>query len=190
MYRSETSGESSATYPALARVPGHLFGICVAGISGRIYRAGDTRHEFAIMSVAKPFVFALVCEVFGAERVRQELGVNATGLPFDSLASVERSEDGRSNPMVNAGAIAAAGLVPGDGGAAKWRFLSEALSRFAGRDLTLSEDVYASASATNHATAPSRTCWPAGAGSPATRPRRSTCTPGRAACSPAPRTSR
>jgi glutaminase len=150
MYRSENSGESSATYPALARVPGHLFGICVAGISGRIYRAGDTRHEFAIMSVAKPFVFALVCEVFGAERVRHELGVNATGLPFDSLASVERSEDGRSNPMVNAGAIAATSLVPGDGGAAKWRFLSEGLSRFAGRDLTLSEDVYTSASATNH----------------------------------------
>jgi glutaminase len=150
MYRSENSGKSSATYPALARVPGHLFGICVAGISGRIYRAGDTRHEFAIMSVAKPFVFALVCEVFGAERVRQELGVNATGLPFDSLASVERSQDGRSNPMVNAGAIAATSLVPGDGGAAKWRFLGEGLSRFAGRDLTLSEDVYASASATNH----------------------------------------
>ncbi len=58
MYRSETSGKNSQTYPALARVPGHLFGICVAGISGRIYRAGDTRHEFAIMSVAKPFVFA------------------------------------------------------------------------------------------------------------------------------------
>jgi len=150
MYRSENSGKTSAIYPALARVPGHLFGICVAGISGRIYRAGDTRHEFAIMSVAKPFVFALVCEIFGAERVRQELGVNATGLPFDSLAPVERSEDGRSNPMVNAGAIAATSLVPGDGGAAKWRFLSEGLSRFAGRDLTLSEDVYASASATNH----------------------------------------
>ena len=47
------------------------------------------------MSVAKPFVFALVCEAFGAERVRQKLGVNATGLPFNSLAAIERSEDGR-----------------------------------------------------------------------------------------------
>jgi glutaminase len=42
MYRPETGGENSQTYPALARVPGGLFGICVAGISGSIYRAGDT----------------------------------------------------------------------------------------------------------------------------------------------------
>jgi glutaminase len=150
LYRSETSGENSPTYPALARVPGVLFGICVAGINGNIYRAGDTGHEFTIMSVAKPFVFALVCEVLGAEQVRQKLGVNATGLAFDSLAAVERSADGRSNPMVNAGAIAAASLVPGDSRAAKWLFLKEGLSRFVGHDLRLSEEVYASASATNH----------------------------------------
>ena len=65
-------------------------------------------------------------------------------------ALVERSADGRSNPMVNAGAIAATSLVPGDSGAAKWRLLCDGLSRFAGRDLALSEEVYASASATNH----------------------------------------
>jgi glutaminase len=132
MYRSETGGENSQTYPALARVPGGLFGICVAGISGRIYRAGDTGHEFTIMSVAKPFVFALVCEVLGDEEARQKLGVNATGFPFDSVAAVERSADGRSNPMVNAGAIAAVSLVPGGGSAAKWLFLRERLSAFAG----------------------------------------------------------
>jgi glutaminase len=150
MYSPETAGENSQTYPALARVPGHLFGICVAGTSGRLYRAGDAGHEFAIMSVAKPFVFALVCQALGAEQVRQKLGVNATGLPFDSLAAVEYSADGRSNPMVNAGAIAAVSLVPGDGVAAKWRFIRDGLSRFAGRDLALGDEVYASASATNH----------------------------------------
>jgi glutaminase len=149
-YRPEAGGANSATYPALARVPGDLFGICLAGTSGRIYRAGDAGHEFAIMSVAKPFVFALACQALGAEEVRQKIGVNATGLPFDSLAPVERSADGRSNPMVNAGAIAATSLVPGDGIEAKWRFIAEGLSRFAGRGLLLSDQVYASASATNH----------------------------------------
>jgi len=150
MYRSEGSGEVSRTYPALARVPGHLFGICVAGTSGTIYGAGDIGYEFALMSVAKPFVFALVCELLGAEHVRRKIGVNATGLPFDSLAFVERSADGTSNPMVNAGAIAATSLVPGEDRAAKWRFLSDGLSRFAGRDLALGDEVYASASATNY----------------------------------------
>ena len=150
MYRAEAGGANSQTYPALARVPGHLFGICVAGVSGGVYRVGDSRHQFTIMSVAKPFVFALVCDALGDEPVRQKLGVNATGLPFDSLTFIEHSADGRSNPMVNAGAIAATSLVPGQDSAAKWRFLSDGLSRFAGRDLTLSEEVYASASATNH----------------------------------------
>ena len=102
------------------------------------------------MSVAKPFVFALVCEVLGDEEARQKLGVNATGFSFDSLAAVERSADGRSNPMVNAGAIAAVSLVPGGSSAAKWLFLRQRLSAFAGRDLALSDEVYASASATNH----------------------------------------
>ena len=150
LYRTEASGETSQTYPALARVPGHLFGICVAGVRGSMYRAGDSEHEFTIMSVAKPFVFALACDMLGAERVRQDLGVNATGLAFDSLSFVERSADGRSNPMVNAGAIAATSLVPGDSIEEKWKFLAGGLSRFAGRELTLSDEVYASASATNH----------------------------------------
>jgi glutaminase len=150
LYRTEASGETSQTYPALARVPGHLFGICVAGVRGGMYRAGDSKHEFTIMSVAKPFVFALVCDILGAERVRQELGVNATGLAFDSLSFVERSADGRSNPMVNAGAIAATSLVPGESIEEKWKFLTDGLSRFAGRELTLSDEVYASASVTNH----------------------------------------
>jgi glutaminase len=150
LYRAEASGTPSQTYPALARVPGHLFGICVAGVGGGMYRAGDSGHQFTIMSVAKPFVFALVCETLGAERARQKLGVNATGLAFDSLSFVERSADGRSNPMVNAGAIAATSLVQGESSKEKWKYLADGLSRFAGRDLTLSDETYVSASATNH----------------------------------------
>jgi glutaminase len=150
LYRAEASGTPSQTYPALARVPGHLFGICVAGVGGGMYRAGDSGHQFTIMSVAKPFVFALVCQTLGAERARQKLGVNATGLAFDSLSFVERSADGRSNPMVNAGAIAATSLVQGESSEEKWKYLADGLSRFAGRDLTLSDETYVSASATNH----------------------------------------
>jgi glutaminase len=101
------------------------------------------------MSVSKPFVFALVCEALGPDRARDALGVNATGLPFNSLTAIERSPDGRTNPMVNPGAIAAASLVPGKSADAKWRLIQEGLSRFAGRSLSLDEEVYASASATN-----------------------------------------
>ncbi len=148
-YRSITEGVNSEVYPALSRVPSHLFGICLAGTSGNVYEVGDASHPFAIMSVSKPFVFALVCQVVGADEARARLGANSTGLPFNSLAAIERSRDGRTNPMVNPGAIMTTSLVPGPTGVDRWRFIHEGLSRFAGRDLPVNEEVYESASATN-----------------------------------------
>ena len=149
-YRAEAAGERSRVYPALARVPAHLFAICAAGTHGGRYAAGDADYGFTIMSVAKPFVFALVCETLGPQEMRRRLGVNATGLPFNSLAAVERGPDGRTNPMVNPGAIGTASLAPGGSADARWSFLHDGLSRFAGRELPLDDEVYASASATNH----------------------------------------
>src|SRR5262245_26926577 len=147
-YKSDTDGQNSQVYPALARVPGHLFGICVVGTEGNVYAAGDADFEFTIMSVSKPFIFALVCEVLGPEEVREKVGVNATGRAFNSLEGVERF-DGRTNPMVNSGAIATTSLVPGANLAEKWKFIHDGLSRFAGRKLPLNDEVYASASETN-----------------------------------------
>ena len=60
-FKSNGEGHNSQVYPALARVPRELFGVCVVGTSGRVYEAGDTEYKFSIMSVSKPFVFALVC---------------------------------------------------------------------------------------------------------------------------------
>ena len=148
-FRSNAEGENSRVYPALAAVPEDAFGVCVVGTTGSIYAAGDADHEFTIMSVSKPFVFALVCELIGPEDARQRLGVNSTGLPFNSLYAVERTSDGRTNPMVNAGAIAATSLAAGNAVEDRWRFIREGLSRLAGRELVLDREVYASASATN-----------------------------------------
>jgi glutaminase len=149
-YRAAAGGENSHVYPALARVPADLFGICAVGTRGGIHATGDADYGFAIMSVAKPFVFALVCQALGPEEARERLGANATGLPFNSLAAVERGPDGRTNPMVNAGAIATTSLTPGATAGERWSLLHDGLSRFAGRPLDLDEEVYASASATNH----------------------------------------
>jgi glutaminase len=148
-YRTTADGEVSDVYPALARVPADLFGICVVSTNGAVFSVGDAEVEFAIMSVAKPFVFALVCESLGPEEARRLLGVNSTGLAFNSLSAIERSGDGRTNPMVNPGAIAATSLVPGATAEAKWEFVREGVSRFAGRPLSLDAETYASASATN-----------------------------------------
>jgi glutaminase len=147
--RTNTDGVLSDVYPALARVSPDLFGVCVVGSNGATYAVGDADVEFTIMSVAKPFVFALVAQVVGPDELRTRIGVNATGLAFNSLDAVERA-DGRTNPMVNPGAIATTSLVPGTSIDERWRFIVGGLSRFAGRALSLDDEIYASASETNH----------------------------------------
>jgi glutaminase len=149
-YRANPDGQNSEVYPALARVPSELFGICVVDTTGNVYAVGEAVFDFTIMSVSKPFVFALVCQQVGVEKVRQDVGVNATGLAFNSLAAIEQNLDGRTNPMVNAGAIATTSLVPGATLESKWQFIHDGLSQFAGRSLPFNEEVYASASATNY----------------------------------------
>ena len=148
-FKSNTDGQNSQVYPALADVPSQLFGICVVGTDGAVHSVGEAEHEFSIMSVSKPFVFALVCQAVGAAQAREKLGANATGYAFNSVAGIERSPNGRTNPMVNAGAIATTSLVQGASVDAKWKFIHEGLSRFAGRKLPMNEEVLKSASETN-----------------------------------------
>jgi glutaminase len=149
-YRMNRDGATSDVYPALQRVSPDLFGVAVAGVVGTTVSVGDADHLFAIMSISKPFVFALVCEAIGPDCARQKLGVNATGLPFNSLEAVERSPDGTTNPMVSPGAIATTSLAPGLTPEGKWEWIHEGLSRFAGRDLPVDHEVFRSACEANH----------------------------------------
>jgi glutaminase len=148
-YKGLDEGKVADYIPALAKVPRELFGISIVGVDGRSFEIGDSRHEFSIQSVSKPFVFALVSEAIGTEEARAKVGANATGLPFNSVMAIELNADRTMNPMVNAGAIATTSAVPGDTADAKWRFIREGLSRFAGRDLAIDEEVYESEAATN-----------------------------------------
>jgi glutaminase len=148
-FRDNGDGELSHVYPSLATVDPDRFGICVANTKGLTAIAGDTDVEFSIMSVAKPFVFALMCSVHSPNTVAQFVGLNATGRRFNSVAAIEDRIDGKTNPMVNPGAIATTSMTPGARTEEKWRFIHEGLSRFAGRALSIDEEIFASASATN-----------------------------------------
>ncbi len=148
-FRDTDEGEVATYIPALANTPPELFGIAVAGVRGRTFSCGDAAHQFSLQSLSKPFVFALVCEAIGLQRARSLLGVNATGLPFNSVMAIELNDDRTMNPMVNAGAMATTSLVPGRTADQQWAFLRDGLSRFAGRDLTLDRDVYDSETGTN-----------------------------------------
>lgn len=82
---------------------GRFTSICVVGTGGNVHAVGDAEHEFTIMSVPKPFVFALVCQALVHDEARRRLGVNATGRQFNSLTAIERGRDGRTTPMVTSG---------------------------------------------------------------------------------------
>ena len=148
-YRDDDEGDVADYIPALADASPDLFGACIVGIGGGIHAVGDADAEFSIQSVSKPFVFALVCQAIGHDAARLRLGVNSTGMPFNSVMAIELSDDRTMNPMVNAGAIATTSLVPGATAGQKWAAIQDGLSRFAGRRLEVDTEVYGSEAATN-----------------------------------------
>lgn len=142
-----------ATYiPELARVDPDAFGVVIATVDGAVYDVGDTRTPFTIQSMAKPLTFATILELRGAAAVRERIGVEPTGDVFNAI-SLAPATGMPLNPMVNAGAITAVGMVPGAAdGTAPGRLdqLLGSLSRFAGRDLDVDEAVYRSERDTGH----------------------------------------
>lgn len=149
LYRGEGGGVLADYIPALAEADPALFGICVAGTHGQAFAVGAADHPFSIQSVSKPFVFALVCEARGADEAAALLGVDATGLPFNSIMAFELRADRTTNPLVNPGAIATTSLVAGAGAEERWNRVRAGLSRFAGRPLQMDERVYRSEADSN-----------------------------------------
>src|SRR5689334_2153018 len=81
--------------------------------------------------------------------VLKKISVEPTGEAFNAI-SLEPGTGRPSNPMINAGAIAAAGMIAGKDAATKQRRMLEMFSAYVGREVTVDESVYKSESATGH----------------------------------------
>lgn len=148
-YVSERGGRVADYIPVLAEVDPELFGLAVIEVGGGLHDAGDALHPFSIQSISKMFVYALAIQEHGHEKVRDIVGVNNTGLAFNSVIAMELNGGHPMNPMVNAGAIATTALMPGATAVEQWERVREGLSAFAGRSLSLDGVVYASEAETN-----------------------------------------
>ena len=142
-------GEVATYIPELGNADPSWFGICLVTVDGTVYEAGDTRLPFTIQSTSKPFTFGLALEELGDEVVRSRIGVEPTGDAFNSI-TLAPGTGMPLNPMVNAGAITAAGLVVERHPREAVERLLANLSNYAGRELVVDEAVARSERGTGH----------------------------------------
>ena len=148
-YKNLQEGKNADYIPALAKVDPNLFGIALVTPDGQVYTAGDTTTQVSIQSISKVFTLARVLQDSGNAAVVKNIGVDATGMPFNSIIAIEQKKGAEQNPFVNPGAITATSMVGGANAADIWQRIADTYDGFAGRKLSVLEDVYKSEAETN-----------------------------------------
>jgi len=143
-FKDVKEGANADYIPILATVPSDMFGVVIVTRDGEVYSAGELDYEFSIQSVSKPFTASLVMAEQGPRAIREKIGIEPTGLAFNSKLALELYPDRSVNPLVNAGAIAAVSLVQAKSEEDRWKKVLGNISEYAGRDLKVLEEVYTS----------------------------------------------
>lgn len=146
---ANADGDIATYIPELAQVDPDLFGIAIATVDGKIYTAGDADHTFTIQSISKAFIYGYTLAEYGRDYVLSHIGVEPTGEAFNSIV-LDEVHNRPYNPMVNAGAMAAAELIKGETPETRIANMLKVLSSHAGRSLSVDEAVFRSEQATGH----------------------------------------
>ena len=143
-YKGDMGGANADYIKALAVVDSNIFGITFVDMDGNIYEYGNTKKVVSIQSISKVFTAALVMSEKGDKFIQEKIGVNATGLAFNSIMAIELHKGSASNPFVNAGAIQSTSWVQAKDSKERWLKIKSNMSAYAGRDLKLNQEVYIS----------------------------------------------
>ncbi|MEM0896445.1 MAG: glutaminase A [Verrucomicrobiota bacterium] len=146
-YRDCKEGNVADYIPELTKADPEWFGISVFTVDGHGYSIGDCEQTFTIQSISKAFTYGMILDAHGIEEVEKRIGVEPSGEAFNSI-SLDPGTGRPFNPMINAGAIAATGMVKGDGFDHRFEQIRAKFSAYANNDLPVDEDVYHSESAT------------------------------------------
>ncbi len=149
-FKDLQEGKNADYIPILATVPSELFGLAIVTANGEVVTAGDVDHAFSIQSVSKPFTMALVMEEQGLDAIFDKIGVEPTGMPFNSIIAIELNPRRSINPLVNAGAIAAVSMLEAASPEERWKKILDGYSAYAGEPLALIDQVYVSEAETNY----------------------------------------
>jgi glutaminase len=152
-YQTSKEGKNADYIPALAKVDSNLYGIALVTTDGKVYTAGDIQSQVSIQSISKVFTLAKVIEEQGPEAIAKTIGVDATGMRFNSIVAVEMAQKALGGPemnsLVNPGAIATTSMVKGATRDAVWQSILGFYSDFAGRPLAVDQEVFKSEAETN-----------------------------------------
>jgi glutaminase len=152
-YENLQEGKNADYIPALAQVDSKIYGIALITTDGKIYTAGDLKSEVSIQSISKVFTMAKVMEEQGPDAIANTIGVDATGMRFNSIVSIEFSKKTLGGPemnaLVNPGAITTTSMVQGSSREEIWKKILDYHSAFAGRTLGVNEEVFKSEADTN-----------------------------------------
>jgi glutaminase len=148
-HRALSAGAVADYIPELAKANPAHFGICVATVDGQVFKVGDFQQTFTIQSVSKPFMYGLALEDNGRDYLLAKVGVEPTGDAFNAIMLDERSNR-PYNPMVNAGAIATAGLIKGADPTERLNRMLATFSRYSGREILMDAAVFSSERSTGH----------------------------------------
>lgn len=143
------SGAVADYIPELAAVDPDLFGISVVSVTGQAINVGDWEQHFSIQSVSKPFLFGLALDLHGREAVLRRVGVEPTGEAFNSIV-LDEQFNRPFNPLVNAGAIATADLIPGKDFPERIKLMLKLFSTYIGHDVLVDTSIFMSERATGH----------------------------------------
>jgi glutaminase len=148
-FKDLKEGANADYIPELAKVDSKIYGIAIVTVYGQVYTKGNLDSMVSIQSISKVFTMAKDIEDLGPQAIQDKIGVDATGLRFNSIIAVELQKGKEINPLVNPGAIAATSLIKGNTYEEKWKTILQVHSDFAGRQLGVNEPVYKSEAATN-----------------------------------------
>ena len=148
-FKGDVSGKNADYIPYLASVPSNLFAVVIVTADGQVFSAGDINYAFSIQSCSKVFTMCQVMQESGEDAVFKKIGVEPTGLPFNSVTALGLHNNRAINPLVNAGAMASVSLVKATNATERWDKIVAYQSSFAGEKLKLIDEVYKSEAESN-----------------------------------------
>ncbi|MGG2092127.1 glutaminase [Bacillus sp. S13(2024)] len=151
-YRSHAAKGQNVSYiPALGKINLSQLGICIIEPDGTMIKSGDWKVPFTLQSISKVIGFIAACLSRGISYVLERVDVEPTGDAFNSIIRLEMHKPGKPfNPMINAGAITVASLLPGTSAQEKLEHVYALIEKMIGKRPAINEKVFQSEWQTAH----------------------------------------